>query len=79
MKAQSRAPKLAREGRKQFTGMLPNALPAYYLSKAPDGGLFVMWDRSTTEATGAQTCLAHIPHTVLEELLVAREPQGLRL
>ena len=79
MKAQSRAPKLAREGRKQFTGTLPNALPMYYLAKAPDGGLFVMHDRSTSDATGAQNCLAHIPKAVLDACLVAREPQGLRL
>lgn len=79
MKAQSRAPKLAREGRKQFTGVLPSALPSYYVASAPDGGLFLMWDRSTSEATGRQVCLAHIPKAVLEACVAAKEPQGLRL
>ena len=71
--------RFGREGHKQFTGVLPSALPAYYLSKAPDGGLFVMCDKSTGEATGAQNCLAHIPKDVLDELLAAKEPQVLRL
>lgn len=61
------------------TGILPNALPRFYLNAAEDGGLWVMQDHSTGDATGRQQFLAHIPKAVLEACATAREPQGLRL
>lgn len=60
-------------------GIVPNALPELYLSKAEDGGVWLCGDYSTSEATGRQRFLAHIPQAVLEACVAAKEPQGLHL
>lgn len=65
-----KAPKVSKklwEGR-QPLGHIINALPHYWLALRDNGDLWVMWDKSTGESTGAQVCLGVISAATLQTI-----------
>lgn len=65
---------------RQPLGVLRNSLPNLWLCVRDDGSLWIMLDKSHSESTGAQVCLATISAETMAVLRgSAREPYHLQI